>query len=136
MARSIPSTCLYCFIIFLNRFDEILGFWCAGGATKPLIAFSAVGVDSRSSIFGVDSTAAAVAGPVDINAMMARGGVGRGDDDDTAAAGAAALAAARAAASARPRCLRAIDWNETKFSRIVTNTAVGISRYFLKNSAG
>jgi hypothetical protein len=54
-----------------------------------------VGVDSRSSIFGVDSTAAAVAGPVDINAMMARGGVGRGDDDDTAAAGAAALAAAR-----------------------------------------
>ena len=98
----------------------------------PLIAFSAVGVDSRSSIFGVDSTAAAVAGPVDINAMMARGG----DDDDTAAAGAAALAAARAAASARPRCLRAIDWNETKFSRIVTNTAVGISRYFLKNSAG
>ena len=95
---------------------EILGFWCAGGATKPLIAFSAVGVDSRSSIFGVDLTAAAVAGPVDINAMMARGG----DDDDTAAAGAAALAAARAAASASPRsgsrsglsrmlrCLRAV----------------------------
>ena len=126
MARSIPSTCLYCFIIFLNRFDEILGFWCAGGATKPLIAFSAVGVDSRSSIFGVDSTAAAVAGPVDINAMMARGG----DDDDTAAAGAAALAAARAAASARHRrgsqsglsrmlrCLRAVDWNETIDTRI------------------
>ena len=61
---------------------EILGF----GVQVPLIAFSAVGVDSRSSIFGVDSTAAAVAGPVDINAMMARGG----DDDDTAAAGAAA----------------------------------------------
>ena len=54
-----------------------------------MIAFSAVGVDSRSSIFGVESTAAAVAGPVDINATMARGG----DDDDTAAAGAAALAA-------------------------------------------
>jgi len=107
---------------------EILGFWCAGGATKPLIAFSAVGVDSRSSIFGVDSTAAAVAGPVDINAKMARGG----DDDDTAAAGAAALAAARAAASARHRrgsrsgqglsrmlrCLRAVDWNETIDTRI------------------
>ena len=80
-----------------------------------LIAFSAVGVDSRSSIFGVDSTAAAVVGPVDINAMMG------GDDDDTAAAGAAALAAARAAASARHRrgslsrlssmlqCLRVVD---------------------------
>ena len=92
----------------------------------PLIAFSAVGVDSRSSIFGVDSTAAAVAGPVDINAMMARGG----DDDNTAAAGAAALAAARAAASARHRsgsrsglssmlrCLRAVDWNETIDTRI------------------
>ncbi len=105
---------------------EILGFWCAGGATKPLIAFSAVGVDSRSSIFGVDSTAAAVAGPVDINAMMARGG----DDDDTAAAWAAALAAARAAASARHRrgsrsglsrmlrCLLAVDWNETIDTRI------------------
>ena len=96
---------------------------------KPLIAFSAVGVDSRSPIFGVDSTAAAVAGPVEINAMMARGG----DDDDTAAAGAAALAAARAAASARHRragrgsrsglssmllCLRAVDWNETIDTRI------------------
>ncbi len=78
-----------------------------------------MGVDSRSSIFCVDSTAAAVAGPVDINAMMG------GDDDDTAAAGAAALAAARAAASARHRrgsrsglssmllCLLAVDWNET-----------------------
>ncbi len=68
-----------------------------------MIAFSAVGVDSRSSIFGVDLTATAVAGPVDINARMARGG----DDDDTAAAGAAALAAAlaaaRAAASVRHR---------------------------------
>ncbi len=105
---------------------EILGFWCACGATKPLIAFSAVGVDSSSSIFGVDSTAAAVAGPVDINAMITRGG----DDDDTAAAGAAALAAARAASSARHRrgsrsvlsrmlwCLRAVDWNETIDTRI------------------
>ncbi len=94
---------------------EILEFWCAGGSTKPLIAFSAVGVDSRSSIFGVDSTAAAVEGSVDINAVMG------GDDDDTAAAEAAALAAARAAASARHRrrsrsglsrmllCLRAVD---------------------------
>jgi hypothetical protein len=103
---------------------EILGFWCAGGSRKPLIAFSAMGVDSRSSIFGVDSTAAAVAGPVDINAMLG------GDDDDTAAAGAAALAAARAAASARHRCgsrsglsrmlrcLLAVDWNETMDMRI------------------
>ncbi len=57
---------------------------------EPSIAFSAVGVDSRSSIFGVGSNTAAVAGPVDIIAMM-------GGDDDAAAAGAAALAAARAA---------------------------------------
>ena len=96
-------------------------FYSSAGGRK-------MGVDSRSSIFGVDSTAAAVAGPVDINAtgMMARGG----DDDDTAAAGAAALASARAAASARHRrgsrsglsrmlrCLRAVDWNETIDTRI------------------
>ncbi len=102
----------------------ILGLLSAGGSRKPLIAFSAVGVDSRCSIFGVDSTAAAVAGSVDINAMMG------GDDDDTTAAWAAALAAARAAASARHRsgsrsglssmlrCLRAVDWNETIDTRI------------------
>jgi hypothetical protein len=48
----------------------ILGFLCAGGSRKSSIAFSAVGVDSRSSILGVDSTAAAVAGLVDIDAMM------------------------------------------------------------------
>ncbi len=102
----------------------ILGFRCAGASRKPLIAFSAVGVDSRSSVFGDDSTQAAVAGPLDINAMMG------GDDDDAAAAGAAALAAARAAASARHRhgsrsglssmlrCQRAVDWNETTYTRI------------------
>ncbi len=60
----------------------ILGFRCAGGSRKPSIAFSAMGVDSRSSIFGVGSNTAAVAGPVDIIAMM-------GGDDDAAAAGAA-----------------------------------------------
>ncbi len=61
----------------------------------PSIDFSALGVDSRRSILGVDSIAAAVAEPVDIDAMMGR------DDDDLATAGAAALAAASAAAALR-----------------------------------
>ncbi len=67
----------------------MLGSQCAGGSRNPSFAFSAVGVGSRSSISGVDSTA--VAGPVDIDAMMGD------DDEDAAAAGAAAPAAVRAA---------------------------------------
>ncbi len=70
----------------------MLGFQCAGGSRNSLIAFSALEVDSKSSILGVNSTAAAVAWPVDIDAMMGY--------DDAAAAEAAAPAAARAAASA------------------------------------
>ncbi len=54
-----------------------------------------MGVDSRSSILGVDSTTAGFARPVGIDAMMGR------DGDDAAAAGAGGPAAACAAAALR-----------------------------------
>jgi hypothetical protein len=73
----------YCICIYLQVYASI----CVYGIVYTCIC--------RSSIFCVNSTPAAVAGPVDINAMMG------GDDDDAAAAGAAALAATRAAVSAR-----------------------------------
>ncbi len=64
------------------------------------IAFSAVGVDSRSLILGVNSTAAAVAGSVDINAMMGR------HNYDVAADG-PATPAVPAAASAKAKADKA-----------------------------
>jgi hypothetical protein len=72
----------------------VLGFRHAGGSRNPSIVFSAVEVYSRSSILSVYSTAAAVAQPVDIDAMIG------GDNDDDATAGAAAPAAVSAAAVA------------------------------------